>query len=462
VKDAPDAYNSLQWEGKRVLVVGMARSGIAAARLLCRLGAIPVLNDAKEASYFAGKTEELKACLCEWHLGEDPLPLLDSCQAVLISPGVPIDAAVVTAACRRSIPVLGELEFASQSARGLMVAVTGTNGKTTTVTLIGEIFKTAGRNAYVTGNVGYPLSAAALNSRENDVLVTEVSSFQLETIHTFHPFAAAVLNITEDHLNRHGTMQAYIALKKRVFENQDGQDLAVLNFDDPACRQMASSLRARVAWFSRKEEVVHGAFVQDGKIILRWNGEDIAVCQTDQVRIPGPHNLENALAAAVITFLCGVPLPAISQALREFAGVEHRIEFVREIQGVRYINDSKGTNVDSTIKAIESMEVPTAIILGGYDKHVSFEPLAQSVCRSGMISWAVLIGQTARSIADALVNAGYTRFSFADTLGDAVHVCQDHIVAGGNVLFSPACASFDMFSDYEARGRIFKEIVGLL
>ncbi|MBQ7455917.1 MAG: UDP-N-acetylmuramoyl-L-alanine--D-glutamate ligase [Clostridia bacterium] len=338
------------WQGKRVLVLGMARSGVAVAQLLCKYGATPLLNDRKTAKELGDALAPLRELPCEWHLGEEPIGLLDGCDVLLISPGVAIDSPIVLAAKEKGIPVTGELEVASQLADGLLVALTGTNGKTTTVSLLGEIFRAAGKLAFVAGNIGYPLSAAAMESQPDDVLVAEVSSFQLETTDSFHPRVAAVLNVTEDHLNRHYTMENYCAVKRHIFERQCSRDTAVLNLDDAYCRAMAEGLRANVAWFSRTQPVENGACVADGKIVLRWKGEEKAICGVDEVYIPGPHNLENALAAAMMAYAAGVPAPVIRHALRTFRGVEHRIEFVRELDGVKWFNDSKGTNVDSTIR----------------------------------------------------------------------------------------------------------------
>lgn len=450
------------WTGKRVLIVGMARSGIAAAQLLCREGAQVTVNDLKPQEAFGDKLDPLRELPIVFRLGEDGLDALLEKDLLVISPGVPIDAPIVRRARELGVPVTGEMEVASQIIKGSLIAVTGTNGKTTTVSLLGAIFKEAGKICHVAGNIGYPLSAAALESRYDDVVVAEVSSFQLETTSTFHPLTAAVLNVTEDHLNRHGTMEAYTALKRHIFDAQDRNDFAVLNYEDPACREMAEGLRGRVLFFSRLREVDQGAFVRDGQMILRLAGVEKVVCGIEEIRIPGPHNLENALAAAAIAFSRGVPAPVIRHALRTFAGVEHRIEFVRELDGVRYINDSKGTNVDSTIKAVQSMRVPTVIILGGYDKHVSFAPLAQEIAGTPLIRHCVLLGATAGQIEAALRAAGYSAIHGVKGLEEAVDTCRALSEPGGNVLFSPACASFDMFEDYEQRGRIFKEIVGRL
>ena len=434
--------------GKRVLIVGLARSGIAAAQLLCREGAEVTVNDLKPREAFGDQLDVLNELPVSFRLGEDGVDALKDKDLLVISPGVPIDAPIVRAAKNMGVAVTGEMEMASRLLRGTLVAVTGTNGKTTTVSLLGAIFKEAGKIAHVCGNIGYPLSAAALESRFEDVVVAEVSSFQLETTQTFHPLTAAVLNVTEDHLNRHGTMEVYTGLKRHIFDAQEARDFAVLNGDDPACRRMAEGLRGRVLFFSRLGEVDQGAFLRDGQIVIRLDREEKIICGADEVRIPGPHNLENALAAAAIAFSRGVPGPVIRHALRIFPGVEHRIEFVRELDGVRYINDSKGTNVDSTIKAVQSMQAPTAMILGVYDKHVCFAALAEEIARTPQIKHCVLIGATADQIERALRQAGYERIIREGSLEEAVKRCRALAGPGDNVLLSPARASFDMFEDY--------------
>ncbi len=458
---AQDARRAF-WQHKRVLIIGMARSGIAAAQLLCRYGAIPLLNDRKTAEELGEGMTALRALPCEWHLGEAPEALLEQSDVLLISPGIAIDAPIVRLAKEKGIMVTGELETAALLAEGTLVALTGTNGKTTTVSLLGEIYRAAGRIAYVAGNIGYPLSAAAMQSRKEDVLVAEVSSFQLETTRDFHPSVAAVLNVTEDHLNRHYTLENYAAVKRHIFDAQTARDTAVLNFDDPACRAMAEGLKARVAWFSRTQEVPQGAYVSGGKVTVRWEGKEQPICAAEEIYIPGPHNLENALAAAMMAYASGVPAAVIRHALRTFKGVEHRIEFVRELDGVKWYNDSKGTNVDSTVKAVQTMRAPTVLILGGSDKHVSFDGLAREILHSGQIVSVVLCGATAPQIEKALREAGYTALYQAERYPEAVALCRRLAVPGGNVLLSPACASFDQFSDYEQRGRVFKELVNAL
>ncbi len=452
----------LKVEKKRVLVVGMARSGIAAAQLLLHHGGLPVLSDTKKLDGFNGELDELLHTPCEFRLGEDPVKLLEGIDLVVISPGVPIDAPIVLAVKDKGIPLVGELELAFSLLQGDVIAITGTNGKTTTTTLVGKIFENAGRMTYVAGNIGYPLSAVAMNSKKDDILVTEVSSFQLETIKTFRPKVGALLNISEDHLNRHGTMAQYTKLKQRLFENQQENDVAVLNLDDPAVSKMAGKIKSKILFFSRTQTVENGAYVDGNKIVYTCDGESHSICDADMILIPGSHNLENALAASAIASWMGVPPQVIRHTLQSFTGVEHRIERVRVFQGVTYINDSKGTNVDSTIKAVQSMKVPTVMILGGYDKHTDFEPLCQEIMKSGNIEHVVLIGQTSKQILDILAQVGFHAVTRSYSMEDAIQKSRDLAISGGNVLLSPACASFDMFRDYEHRGMVFKELVNQL
>ena len=443
----------------RVLVVGMARSGIAAVRLLLKHGAVPLINDQRKADTFGAELDEFKNTPCEFHLGVNPVTLLPSCALVVISPGVPIDAPIVQQARKQGVPLIGELELAFSLLQGKLIAVTGTNGKTTTVTLLGRMFETAGQTVHVGGNIGYPLCSIAMNSKESDVVVAEVSSFQLETVQTFHPRAAALLNITEDHLNRHHTMDAYAALKKRIFAFQTADDLAVINADDPLSRKAAEGIVSRVVFFSRLSAVDNGVCLDGDAVVVVWNGVKTAICRTDDILIPGPHNLENAMAAIAIASWWGVSPADIRQTLQTFSGVEHRIETVRSVNGVTYINDSKGTNVASTLMAIRSMKAPSVIILGGYDKHTDFSDLAKAMKDAPMITHAVLLGQTAQQIEETLLQHGFTACTHAYSLVDAIQKAGGHAVQGGNVLFSPACASFDMFRDFEHRGAMFKEIV---
>ncbi|NLM85242.1 MAG: UDP-N-acetylmuramoyl-L-alanine--D-glutamate ligase [Clostridiales bacterium] len=451
-----------QYAGKTALVIGAARSGLAAAELLLALGAKVLLNDSKPRENFPALPEALQAPACELLFGKPADALLQRVDFLVISPGIPIDAPVLNLAREMGKPVYGELAFAASCATQDIIAVSGTNGKTTTVSLLGEIFSQAGRVVHVAGNIGFPLSAAVLRAKKEDLLIAEVSSFQLETVDGFHPLAAAMLNIAPDHLDRHHDMETYINLKKALFINQTGQDYTILNHDDAQAAAMARDTKAKVVWFSLSGGVTHGAVCHDDQLFWRDQGEDKLICGRHDLKIPGQHNVENALAAIAVAHSLDIPLPVISYALRVFAGVEHRIEFVRELDRVRWLNDSKGTNPDSTIKAIQSMTQSTVLIAGGYDKQIPFASLADAVANSGKIGHVVLFGQTAQKIKDALTEANYLHTTLVASLEDAVLLAQSLAKAPGNVLFSPACASFDMFHDYEQRGKAFKHLVLLL
>ena len=388
--------------------------------------------------------------------GEQPdFPAYD---LVVTSPGIPLTAPVLKSAAAAGVPIIGELEAGAQVSRAPLYAITGTNGKTTTTTLVGEIFKNYGKTAYVVGNIGYPFTACALSAGPEDVAVAEVSSFQLETTTTFHPHVAVMCNITEDHLNRHGTMEEYIRIKERIFEKMDENDFAVLNYDDEIVRGMAARLHCRAAFFSHRAEVQLGTYVEDGEMIFVKDGKKKRIIKVDEIYIPGEHNLENALAAAALTLLAGVPAHVVRHTLKTFKGVEHRIETVRTVDGVTYINDSKGTNVDASIKAVRTMRVGTVLLAGGYDKHTDFTPFAREI-KESKIHTVVTLGDTAGQIEDALKSVGYDSFVRAGTFEDAVMKARSLAKPGENVLLSPACASFDMFADYEQRGRVFKDIV---
>ena len=449
----------MNWEGKKVLVVGMARSGVAASQLLRAYGADVTVNDSKTEEELGDQLTSLNGLKLERRFGCGAMDLLEGQDCLVISPGIPDKAPFVRKAREMGLYVIGELELASQLSRGTLIAVSGTNGKTTTVSLLGEIFRNSGKVTHVVGNIGYPYSLAALVSKPDDVTVCEVSSFQMETADTFHPHIAVLTNITEDHLNRHGTMEVYTELKMRMFRNQTAQDYAVFNGDDPALKDLTKQVQSRVLLFSRKREIEEGAFVRDEDVWFRLGGTEQRICAKNEIRIPGAHNLENALGAVCAAAAMEVPIPVIRHSLRTFRGVEHRIESVRELDGIEYITDSKGTNVDSTIKAVETMNKPTVIILGGYDKHTSFDPLSAAIMQNPMIQEAVLIGETAGQIERSLQAAGFTGIHRAGSLREAVETGRSLASNGWNVLLSPACASFDMFRDFEERGRKFKEIV---
>ncbi len=444
---------------EKALVVGMARSGVAAVKLLRARGAKAVVSDAKPRAEFGDALNEIDAAGVEFRLGEDPVSLLEGCDAVILSPGVPVTAPVVQSAREMGIEVMGELEYAYREACGTLLAITGTNGKTTTTTLLGEIFKNAGRRVHVVGNIGEPYSGAVPEMLPTDVTVCEVSSFQLETVREFRPQVCAILNISEDHLNRHGDMETYVAMKKRIFMNMAGQDTVVLNYEDPVTRAMLADVKCRVIWFSAGGGVPFGAFVRDGIIVYGSENSLVPVCPVEELIIPGKHNVGNALAATAMAMAAGIPAPVIRHTLKRFQPVEHRTEFTREVSGVRFYNDSKATNIDSTIQAVRAMDRPSVMIAGGFDKHTDFRPLVDEIVKSNVRS-VVLIGATANQIADALDRAGFPAYEHCGfDFETAIARAYERAKEGWNVLLSPACASFDMFSDYEARGREFKRIV---
>ena len=452
----------MNFEGKKVLVCGMARSGVSAAQCLYELGARVTISDSKAEEKLAEALQPLEGMDIRRCLGDQAQPAdLESYDLAVTSPGIPLQAPILRAVQAAGVPLIGELELGAQVSRAPLYAVTGTNGKTTTTTLIGEIFRNLGKTTYVVGNIGYPFTACALRCGEEDVAVAEVSSFQLETISTFHPHIAVMCNITEDHLNRHGTMEEYIRVKERIFENMGQGDYAVLNLDDPIVRGMAERIPCAPAFFSRRQEVETGAYLEGEEVVFSLNGHKKRVLRADEIRIPGEHNLENALAATALTMLAGVPAPVVRHTLKTFPGVEHRIETVRTVEGVTYINDSKGTNVDASIRAVRAMKAPTVLLAGGYDKHTDFLPLAREILAS-KIHTVVVLGDTAKQIERALRAVGFESILHAKTFEEAVLLARSCAREGENVLLSPACASFDMFQDYEERGRVFKEIVSRL
>ena len=441
---------------KTALIVGMARSGVASAKLLHSQGWHLILNDSRpevpELTAALGEVQYLNA------LGKDPAQYVSGVDLVVVSPGVSLFQPFVAEARQAGIEVISEIELGWRYAKGEFLCITGTNGKTTCTALTGEIFKRAGRNTFVLGNIGTPITQCALDTGEGDVIVAETAALQLEGNLFFHAKAAAVCNITEDHLDRFLTMENYIAAKCKIFDNQTEDDFAILNYDDPIVRNMAGKTPARKLFFSRREAVEEGVYVDGQEVRYQFNGEEGVLCLTHEIRIPGAHNLENAMLCAAIALSRGVAPEVIRKTLMTFPGVEHRIEFVCERQGVRYINDSKGTNPDSTIKAVAAMDRPTVLLLGGYDKHSSFDELF-AVMMQSRVKAAVALGKTAEKIMDAAQRAGFDNIVHCTgTFHEAVDVARSLSVPGDTVLLSPACASWDMFDNFEQRGRVFKEI----
>lgn len=433
------------WKNLEVGVIGAGKSGLAATRLLSRLGARTLLSDGKKisASLPKGVTKE------EGHSKK----LLE--KALLIrSPGVPNHLPVLRQALARKIPVWSELELASRLVQPkLLVAITGTNGKTTTTTLVGDLFKASHHPTFVGGNIGTPLSDLVPRITKKSAVVLEVSSYQLENIETFHPNISVLLNITPDHLEHHGSMKAYAAAKARIFENQTGKDVCVLNYDDPTCRKMAKGCKAQVFYFSRRASLKKGVYYNHGDVVLRWKGEEQRwKLQWD---LPGAHNVENALAAIAVGVAGGLSASSIQKVFKRFRGVEHRLEFVRSLKGVRYVNDSKGTNVDSTRVALDSFKEPLLVIMGGEGKGAPYAPLKKRI-RSG-VRYLLLIGEDAPRIRREL--GQLTPTETLGTMERAVRRARVLGRPGDVVLLSPACASFDQYNNYEERGRHFKSLV---
>lgn len=452
---------------KTALIVGMAKSGVSSAKLLYKAGYRVMINDLK--SEIDGLEEALSGIEYENCLGLPPEALTDGVDLMVLSPVIPIFRPFVKQAIAQGVEVIGEIELGWRyCARGArFVCIGGTNGKTTTTALTGEIFKADdeikadGRRTFVLGNIGVPITEHALETRDGDTVVAETASLQFESIVDFRCNAAGLLNITEDHVNRFGSMEAYIAAKMRMFENQTEDDIAVLNADDPIV--MSAKTRAKVLTFSRLHEVANGAFVRDGMIVYRRGCIEVDVIPADELGIPGGHNLENALCAVCLSLSMGVNIDALRRVLREFKGVEHRIEFTRELDGVAYFNDSKGTNPESTIKAIEAMKQPTVLLLGAgnYDKQSDYRPVFRAA--KGVVKAAVVNGSNTAAIMQAAVDEGFTEIiAVGDDFREMILTAKSLAAPGDAVLLSPACASWGMFRDYEQRGEIFKEIVNSL
>ena len=446
----------MMYSGKKVLVVGVARSGIGAANLLCKLGADITINDIKTKAQLSDQlgllSDKINVVL---EMKADSL-VYDK-DLVVVSPGIPTSLSFFEEARKLRVPVIGEVELAYSVCKGKIAAITGTNGKTTTTALVGAIFNRSNKNTFIVGNIGDAFSNKVLDMSEDSLIALEVSSFQMETIKDFRPKVSAILNVTEDHLARHGSMDEYIRCKKRIFENQKEDDILVLNYDDMVTRSMGNQGECKKVYYSKNEIEGNCVCVKNNIIMIKYDGSIKKVCDADKISLPGIHNLENVLAAVAITYFYGIKIDDIAYAIQNFAAVEHRLEFVCEHKGIRYINDSKGTNTDATMWAVKAMDRPTIIILGGYEKGSEFDDLVAAF--NEFIKGAVIIGQTKPKIVSSLKKNGFTNYKECDTFEDAVYTAVEIAKEGYNILLSPACASFDMFKDFEARGLRFKEII---
>jgi len=447
----------VEYNGKKALVCGMAKSGIAAAKLLKRLGAEVTLQDMKKREDIAADVLNLENEGIVLYTGANPDDIACEQDIIVLSPGIPCDLPFIAAAEAAGVSVISEVELAYTLTKCPITAITGTNGKTTTTTLTGEIMKAVFAGTAVVGNIGIPYSDEVERLAENDWVVAEISSFQMEKAKEFHPHISAVLNITPDHLNRHKTMEVYIAMKERVFEKQTAEDFCILNYGDEACRKMADKTAAKVFFFSSSEKLEEGIYLDGENIEVRWNGICETLINVNDLQILGVHNHENVMAAAAMAICANIPLDTIRSVLKAFAGVEHRIEYVATVDGVDYYNDSKGTNVDASIRAVLAMKKPIVLIGGGYDKGGSFDEWTQLF--PGRVKHLVLIGVTAPQVRASAEKFGFTAISDCETFKEAVDLCREKAEDGDCVLLSPACASWGMFDNYEQRGDMFKEQV---
>ncbi len=438
---------------EKILVIGAARSGIAAARIAKNLGAEVVLSDVKE-------NLDVQVPGVEIRLGKQTDELLRGVDKIIVSPAVPIKIPLLKTAAAKNIPIISEVELAYNLAKSPICAVTGTNGKTTTVTLLGLLLKTAFDKVGVGGNISVPLSEVALEIGAGGCIAAEISSYQMEATKNFRPHVSAILNVTPDHLKRHGSMEVYQLMKEKIFSQQTAEDFLVLNYDDKRTRDMIERAACRVLYFSRQVELSEGAFVKNNRLVIKFNGERHDLCTVDELGIKGGHNVENALAASLIAFLAGAKADKIAGVLKTFQGVEHRIEFVRELDGVKYYNDSKATNTDSAIKALETFAGHILLIAGGDDKGTDLADFLRLV--KERVDYLILVGDAAARFkscaiennfpAEKILEAGYS-------MQRAVDLAKEISRPPQVVLLSPACASFDMYSDFEERGRDFKRIV---
>ena len=444
---------------KTVLVAGTGISGMGAMELLVKTDAELILYDGNTELTVEGIQAKLPETdkKIEIIIGELTENVIKKIDIAVLSPGIPTDVPFVNQMRDAGVLIWGELELADQFAKGSVVAITGTNGKTTTTTLVGEILKNHFDDVFVVGNIGTAYAGVALDTTENSQVVAETSSFQLETIDEFHPIVSAILNLTPDHLNRHHTMEGYVEAKKNIMKNQTADDYVILNYDDPLTRAIGEKAVPQVIYFSSTQILENGYYFHDRKIYYAENGETEIICSANGLKILGLHNMENIMAAVAMARCINVPMDKIRETITSFMGVEHRIEYVTEKQGVSYYNDSKGTNPDAAIKAIQAMVRPTILIGGGYDKQNEYDEWIESFGDKGKL--LVLIGQTREKIAACAKAHGFTDYLFADTFEECLKICTEHAKPGDAVLLSPACASWGMFPNYEERGRQFKAYV---
>lgn len=448
----------MDWKGKKILVVGCGISGIGSTELLEKVGASPVLFDENtKVNIDNVKARFVNGTRADIIIGELLRQVEDEVEMVVLSPGVPSDTVFADSFRKRGIPVIGEIELAYLCGKGSVLAITGTNGKTTTTALTGKIMQEYFASSYIVGNIGNPYTSAVLEMQDDTVTVAEISSFQLETIEKFHPKVSAILNITPDHLDRHHTMENYAKTKQDITMNQTKEDICVLNYEDSYTKEFAQKCPAKVVYFSSARKLENGYFLEEEEIKCCVDGKEETLLNIHEMRLLGIHNVENVMAAIAISEGFGVPREHVIQVVKNFTAVEHRIEYVTTIKDVDYYNDSKGTNTDAAIKAVQAMNRPTIVIGGGYDKDSQYDEWIESF--GDKVKWLVLLGQTKEKIAACASKHGFTNVVLTQTLEEAVQKCYDLAEPGSAVLLSPACASWGMFPNYEVRGRMFKDLV---
>ena len=446
------------FNNKKVLVIGAGISGIAVARILQSKGAQVIVSDAKPAHLCKNTQLSLvKECGIVLALGRQDETLLEEIDYVVVSPGIPIDILLLKVAKSKGITVMSEIEVAYQLCSVPIIAITGTNGKTTTTTLVGEMMKVAKREVAVGGNIGLALSHEVEKMGESGIVIAEISSFQLEGVIDFQPHICAILNITPDHLDRHHSMKNYIAMKERVFARQTNHDYIVLNYDDVIVRDMMNKASSQIFFFSRQTELSAGIFIKDGIITILWDGQSFQVCPITDIKLRGGHNVENVLAACGIAFLAGVKLADMVQTIHDFTGVEHRIEMVTSINDVTYYNDSKATNPESSIKALEAFSGHVILIAGGRDKNTDLKTFMQLVKEK--VDHLILIGEATERFTKGAAEESVDNIHAVISLAAAVQLAHQLAKSPQVVLLSPACASYDMFNSYEERGTLFKKLV---
>ncbi|CEQ31262.1 UDP-N-acetylmuramoylalanine--D-glutamate ligase (UDP-N-acetylmuramoyl-L-alanyl-D-glutamate synthetase) (D-glutamic acid-adding enzyme) [[Clostridium] sordellii] len=442
---------------KIVLLVGLAKTGVSTIKKLDKLGAKIIVNDIKSKDQLKDIIKQIENLdSVEYILGHH-LEDISNIDLTIVSPGVPLDLPFIKKLQSENINIIGEVELAYKLSKNpTFVGITGTNGKTTTTSLVGEIFKKASKDSYIVGNIGNPVIDTVDLTDENSFLITELSSFQLESIEDFKPRVSTIINITEDHLNRHHTMENYINAKANIFKNQDANDFCILNYDDEIVRELGNKTNAKVLYFSQKEKVSQGAYLDDNNnIVIKVNDKEIKLLNKDELSLPGNHNLENCMAAILMSYVLGIDLEIIKDTLKTFKSVEHRLEFVTDKDGIMFVNDSKGTNPDSTIKAITSYDKPIVLIAGGKDKQSDFTEMISYATKN--VKALVLLGETADKIEQTAKLQGMNNIFRVSDMKEAVKVAYKLAQSGDVVLLSPACASWDMYPNFEARGLDFKE-----